>query len=57
MTGHRPGSEDAQDAAPATRNPYEPPRLVEYGSIAKLTQGSNTLLTEGDGGMLLMICL
>jgi hypothetical protein len=57
MTAHRPGSEDAQDATPATHKPYEPPRLVEYGSIAKLTQGSNTLLSEAGGMLVMLPCL
>lgn len=30
----------------AGRRPYHRPRLVEYGSIAKLTQSQGTTLTE-----------
>ena len=36
---------------------HEPPRLVEYGSITKLTQGSNTFLNEGGGMRFMFPCL
>jgi hypothetical protein len=51
--------EDAGEAspAPADPKPYETPRLVEYGSIAKLTQGSRTFFNDGGAGMVIMICL
>jgi hypothetical protein len=48
---------DEQYDTPATRKPYEPPRLVEYGSITKLTQGSNTFLNEGGGMRFMFPCL
>jgi hypothetical protein len=48
---------DEQGVTPAPRKPYEPPRLVEYGSIAKLTQGSNTFLNEGGGMRFMFPCL
>ncbi|HEY7792051.1 MAG TPA: lasso RiPP family leader peptide-containing protein [Vicinamibacterales bacterium] len=35
------------DAARLPRQPYSPPRLVEYGSIAKLTQSQGSTLPEG----------
>jgi hypothetical protein len=43
----------AEDSAAATgvpdqRKPYEPPRLIEYGSIAKLTETGG--LTTRDQG-------
>jgi hypothetical protein len=43
--------------APADPKPYEAPRLVEYGSIAKLTQGSRTLLNDAGAGMIITVCL
>jgi hypothetical protein len=44
-------------STPEDRKPYETPRLVEYGSIAKLTQGSRTFLNDGGAGMVIMACL
>jgi hypothetical protein len=41
----------------AGQKPYEPPRLVEYGSIAKLTQGSFTVGGDAGGGFKNMQCL
>jgi hypothetical protein len=35
------------EAKPASRKPYVSPVLVEYGTIAKLTQGSKTMNTDG----------
>lgn len=35
------------DAEAASRRPYTCPRLVEYGSIAKLTQSQGSTLPEG----------
>ena len=37
-----------------TRRPYTAPKLVEYGSVAKLTQGNGTVRT-GDGGQRMRI--
>jgi len=51
---------DEQAAAgdKVTLKHYEPPRLVEYGSIAKLTQGSATVGNDGAiGGFKNMACL
>ena len=53
-------SKDDHDGTPAIagdRKPYETPRLVEYGSIAKLTQGTRTFFNDGGAGMVIMICL
>jgi hypothetical protein len=33
------------------RKPYAPPRLVEYGSVAKLTRTQGSTLTEPHGFM------
>ncbi len=43
--GTRPKAEPAPGRA---RRPYKAPALVEYGSVAKLTQGSSG--TKSDGG-------
>jgi hypothetical protein len=37
-----------------TRRAYTAPKLVEYGSVAKLTQGNGTVLS-GDGGVRMRI--
>jgi hypothetical protein len=34
-------------AEPTPRRPYVAPVLVEYGTIAKLTQGTRTRLNDG----------
>ena len=36
------------------RRPYTAPTLVEYGSVAKLTQGNGTV-RSGDGGAMMRI--
>jgi hypothetical protein len=39
-------------AKPAhARQSYEAPRLGEYGSVAKLTQGTLTTMNDGGGGV------
>ena len=35
--------------AAAGKRPYAPPRLTEYGSVAKLTQGTRTNQQDGPG--------
>ena len=47
---------EADDSRPA-RKTYETPRLVSYGSITKLTQGSATVGTDGGLGFMNMQCL
>ena len=42
-TGDRPARE------PGTRRPYATPRLIEYGSVAKLTQGTLTRQADSAG--------
>jgi hypothetical protein len=47
-----------KDAAPAApRRQYKKPTLTEYGSIAKLTQGTRTNQSDGVGGGFKMACL
>ena len=48
MSVNDPKSRPAGDAAPGKR-PYAPPRLTEYGSVAKLTQGTRTRQQDGPG--------
>lgn len=45
--------EAATSARPA-RRPYTAPKLVEYGSVAKLTQGNGTV-RSGDGGSMMRL--
>jgi hypothetical protein len=35
----------------AVRRAYVPPQLLEYGSVAKLTQGGARSMTDGNSGM------
>lgn len=35
------------DQLPERRRPYSSPTLVDYGTVAKLTQGSGGLLADG----------
>jgi hypothetical protein len=42
-----PSAENKPLPAKAGKRVHEPPKLVEYGSVAKLTQGA--LTTQGDG--------
>lgn len=46
-TPPRDDSEQPRPAAAPPRRPYVAPRLVEYGSIAKLTQSQGSTLPEG----------
>lgn len=50
-----PARKDAAPAAP--RRQYKKPTLTEYGSIAKLTQGTRTNQSDGVGGGFKMACL
>ena len=45
--------EAGRNARPA-RRPYTAPKLVEYGSVAKLTQGNGTV-RSGDGGSMMRL--
>lgn len=44
-------------SADTKRKPYSPPVLVEYGTIAKLTQGSRTRSNDGSNTRKLMACI
>lgn len=43
------------DARDETRKPYTEPRLIEYGSIAKLTQSGAGSRSDFDGGGRMMV--
>lgn len=43
--------------AASGRRPYVKPSLTEYGSIAKLTQGTATKQSDGKAGGFIMTCL
>jgi hypothetical protein len=45
---------DERGSKQKTRRPYTAPKLVEYGSVAKLTQGNGTVRT-GDGGSMMRL--
>jgi hypothetical protein len=48
MSVNDPKNKPAGGPAPGKR-PYAPPRLTEYGSVAKLTQGTRTTQQDGPG--------
>lgn len=48
MSVKEPKQQPSGGAAPGKR-PYAPPRLTEYGSVAKLTQGTRTNQQDGPG--------
>jgi hypothetical protein len=52
-THHTPRDEAGRNA-PLARRPYTAPKLVEYGSVAKLTQGNGTV-RSGDGGAMMRL--
>lgn len=56
-----PDQQDAprNEAGKSTKMPYSTPILIEYGTIAKLTQGTNSFFNDGTLGKTLaeMPCL
>ena len=52
-THDTPRDERGKDAK-NRRRPYTAPKLVEYGSVAKLKQGNGTVRT-GDGGAMMRL--
>jgi hypothetical protein len=46
--------EERPHATTRVRRPYTAPQLVEYGSVAKLTQGSGAT-ANGDGGQMMRL--
>jgi hypothetical protein len=64
MDERRPPPGSDPDAGPTRpgrrgRQAYRAPALVEYGPIAKLTQGTLTTMNDGVGGGMrrMMMCL
>jgi len=54
----QPDDQARQDPSrPGPRRQYQKPTLTEYGSIAKLTQGTRTTQGDGPGGGFKMSCL
>lgn len=45
------GKHSTSTQSDRTPRTYEPPKLVEYGSIAKLTRGGGSLGGDGGSGM------
>jgi hypothetical protein len=43
-------NEERNDEGRGERRAYQSPALVEYGSVAKLTQGTLTVGADGPGG-------
>jgi hypothetical protein len=42
VEGHdRPGSEPPPAPRPTAKKPYQPPKVTEYGNVARLTAGTN----------------
>lgn len=54
-TPAQPGARQPSEPPQPARRRYEPPRLVEYGSVGKLTQAGGT--TTKDTGSMLRVCL
>ena len=49
--GQHSGGGQQEDPQGTGRMKYAAPRLIEYGSFTKLTQGGAAGLTEGGGSM------
>lgn len=51
--------DDAKDTAAREdpKKPYTEPRLIEYGSVAKLTQSGSGNKNDGGGGGMMRVCL
>ena len=49
MSVNDPEAKPGADGAEPRKRPYAPPRLTEYGSVAKLTQGTRTNQQDSPG--------
>jgi hypothetical protein len=54
--------DEARRSEPAPREgnrkrPYAAPKLIEYGSVAKLTQANGSLQADGGGTFKMSACL
>ncbi len=62
MTDERNGIEREDEVLPQVeaervRRPYAPPQLIEYGTVAKLTQTGGGSVFDFGGMMRMMTCL
>lgn len=60
MSDERDGidrDDERQDDARRERRPYAPPELIEYGTVAKLTQTGGGSFFDFGGMMMMMTCL
>jgi hypothetical protein len=55
MDRHEPPVDQRQPKE--RKRPYSAPRLTEYGSVAKLTQGSGSSASDPGGGFRKTSCL
>ncbi len=51
----QPQERESSETSRSARRRYEPPRLVEYGSVGKLTQSGGN--TTKDSGNMKRVCL
>ncbi|HEX6463870.1 MAG TPA: lasso RiPP family leader peptide-containing protein [Vicinamibacterales bacterium] len=51
MSAENKGVTTTPNDPPGRKRPYSTPRLTEYGSVAKLTQGTLTLQQDSPGGI------
>jgi hypothetical protein len=56
MTGHVDNEESIEEGKPR-RSPYHTPELIEYGPVAKLTQGTLTTMNDAVGGGMRMMAM
>jgi hypothetical protein len=54
MSSDKPQPVTNETPVPAARKPYTPPALVEYGSVARLTQGGGATVLTDSGSMMRM---
>lgn len=52
MTEARKMAKNKADEAPERRRPYNVPTLLDYGAVAKLTQGSQAVGSDSVSGMM-----
>jgi len=50
MSADEKSDSQKPEAGPARKRPYAAPRLTEYGSVAKLTQGTLTSQNDSPAG-------
>jgi hypothetical protein len=50
MSAEKKGETTTAKDRPGRKRPYSTPRLTEYGSVAKLTQGTRTTQADSPAG-------